>query len=188
LLTEEVYDLFEGHLFSASPSLKKSSDCSRLWEGLSNGFVDMVATDHCPFTRAQKAWKGSFKKLPYGLPGVETSRILLFSEGVKKGKIKLSDFVRITSTAPAKLLDLYPQKGTLLPGADGDVVIFDPEKEWTLSAENLHMNVDFSPFEGLRVSGKVAYTITRGEVIIERGEFTGKEGRGHFLGRLRRED
>jgi len=188
LLTEEVYDLFEGHLFSASPSLKKSSDCSRLWEGLSNGFVDMVATDHCPFTRAQKAWKGSFKKLPYGLPGVETSRILLFSEGVKKGKIKLSDFVRITSTAPAKLLDLYPQKGTLLPGADGDVVIFDPEKEWTLSAENLHMNVDFSPFEGLRVSGKVAYTITRGEVIIERGEFTGEEGRGHFLGRLRRED
>ncbi|MBO8153812.1 dihydropyrimidinase [Thermovirga sp.] len=183
LLTEDAYDLLEGHLFSASPSLKKPLDCSSLWEGLANGSIDVVATDHCPFTRAQKAWKGSFRELPYGLPGVETSRALLFSEGVKKGKIKLSDFVRVTSTAPAKLLGLYPRKGTLMPGADGDVVVFDPEKEWVISADSLHMNVDFSPFEGLKVKGKVAYTISRGEVIIEEREFTGEKGRGRFLGR-----
>ena len=183
LLTEDAYDLLEGHLFSASPSLKKPLDCSSLWEGLANGSIDVVATDHCPFTRAQKAWKGSFRELPYGLPGVETSRALLFSEGVKKGKIKLSDFVRVTSTAPAKLLGLYPRKGTLMPGADGDVVVFDPEKEWVISADSLHMNVDFSPFEGLKVKGKVAYTISRGEVIIEEREFTGEKGRGRFWGR-----
>lgn len=183
LLTEDAYDLLEGHLFSASPSLKKSLDCSSLWEGLANGSIDVVATDHCPFTRAQKTWKGSFRELPYGLPGVETSRALLFSEGVKKGKIKLSDFIRVTSTAPAKLLGLYPRKGTLMPGADGDVVVFDPEKEWVISADSLHMNVDFSPFEGLKVKGKVAYTISRGEVIIEEREFTGEKGRGRFWGR-----
>lgn len=180
-LTESVYDSPEGYLFSASPSLKTKQDNERLWMGLLNGDIDIIATDHCPFTKKQKEWKGSFKKLPYGLPGVETSRVLLFSEGVRKKRISLSNFVHLTAGSPARLMGMYPQKGVLAPGSDADIVIFDQEKKWTLSAGTLHMAVDFSPYENVPVIGKTWCTLSRGTVIVENGEYVDLQRRGHFL-------
>jgi len=182
LLTSDVYGRPEGHLFSASPSLKTEADNQRLWQGLALGEVDFLTTDHCPFTKRQKTWKGTFTDLPYGLPGVETSRILLHSEGVRKGKLSIEDFVRVTSSAPARFMGWYPKKGTLLPGSDADIVLFDPRLEWTLSADALHMAVDFSPYEGWKVTGRPVCTLSRGEVIMQDGEVTDREGRGRFLG------
>lgn len=181
MLTKEVYGRSDGHLFSASPSLKTEHDRISLWKGLLDGDIDLIATDHCPFTIEQKKWRGSFKTLPYGLPGVETSRTLLYSEGVRKQGLSLSDFVRLTSGAPARLMGLFPRKGILAPGADGDVVIFDPEKKWVVSAADLHMAVNFSPYEGFPVVGKTWCTISRGEIIVENCEYMGMKKRGHFL-------
>jgi len=183
LLTSGVYEGPQGHLYSAAPSLRTPDDNEALWRGLASGAVDFAATDHCPFTRTQKEWKGAFDRLPGGLPGVETLLPLLYSEGVSKGRLSLCALVRATSEQAAKLYGLYPRKGCLLPGSDGDLVIFDPEDEWTVRAGALRMNVDFSPYEGMEVRGKVWQTISRGEVIYADGRFLGRRGRGKFLPR-----
>ena len=181
LLTKEVYDRVDGHLFSASPALREEGDQQALWQGLSDGTLDLVATDHCPFTREQKTWKGSFLDLPYGLPGVETLLPLLYSEGVRKDRLPLTALPRLLSESPARVNGLYPRKGTLSVGSDADIVIFDPEKEWTIHAENLHMATDFSPYEGTTVHGVVETTISRGRIIYGDGKFQGKESRGRFI-------
>lgn len=183
LLTSEAYRQPEGHLFSAAPALRSAQDNALLWQGLREGAVDFAATDHCPFSRKQKEWKGTFADLPGGLPGVETLLPLLYSEGVLKGRISLGDLVRITSEEAAKLYGLYPRKGCLLPGSDGDIVLFDPAEEWTVRVADLHSNTDFSPYEGMKVSGKVWKTLSRGEVIYSEGTLAGKKGRGKFLPR-----
>lgn len=183
LLTSEVYKESQGHLFSATPALRTAEDNDALWKGLASGAVDFAATDHCPFTRTQKEWKGTFDRLPGGLPGVETLLPLLYSEGVLKGKLSLCDLVRVTSGQAAKLYGLYPRKGCLFPGSDGDLVLFDPEDIWTVRVGALRMNVDFSPYEGIEINGKVWRTISRGEVIYAEDRFLGKRGRGKFLPR-----
>ena len=114
---------------------------------------------------------------------METLLPLLYSEGVLKGRISLGDLVRITSEEAAKLYGLYPRKGCLLPGSDGDIVLFDPAEEWTVRVADLHSNTDFSPYEGMKVSGKVWKTLSRGEVIYSEGTLAGKKGRGKFLPR-----
>ena len=181
LLTKEVYDRADGHLFSASPALREEGDQQVLWQGLSDGTLDLVATDHCPFTREQKTWKGSFLDLPYGLPGVETLLPLLYSEGVVKGCIPLNVLPRLLSEGPARVNGLYPCKGTLSIGSDADIVIFNPEKEWTIHAENLHMATDFSPYEGMKMHGAVETTISRGRIVYADGTFQGEEGGGSFI-------
>jgi dihydropyrimidinase len=181
LLTKEVYDRADGHLFSASPALRKEGDQQALWQGLSDGTLDLVATDHCPFTREQKTWTGSFLDLPYGLPGVETLLPLLYSEGVRNGHLPLTALPRLLSEGPARVNGLYPRKGTLSIGSDADIVILDPEEEWTIHAENLHMATDFSPYEGKQVRGAVETTISRGRIIYADGVFQGKEGWGRFI-------
>ena len=181
LLTKEVYDRADGHLFSASPALREEGDQQALWQGLSDGSLDLVATDHCPFTRKQKAWKGSFLDLPYGLPGVETLLPLFYSEGVRKGRLPLTALPRLLAEGPARVNGLYPRKGTLSIGSDADIVIFDPEKEWTIHAENLHMAIDFSPYEGRQVCGAVETTISRGRIVYVDEAFQGKEGGGRFI-------
>jgi dihydropyrimidinase len=148
---------------------------------LSDGSLDLVATDHCPFTREQKTWKGSFLDLPYGLPGVETLLPLLYSEGVRKGRLSLIDLPRLLSEGPARINGIYPRKGTLSIGSDADIVIFDPEKKWTIHAANLHMATDFSPYEGKQVCGAVETTISRGRIIYADGVFQGREGWGRFI-------
>ncbi len=181
LLTREVYDRADGHLFSASPALREEGDQQALWQGLSDGSLDLVATDHCPFTRKQKAWKGSFLDLPYGLPGVETLLPLFYSEGVRKGRLPLTALPRLLAEGPARVNGLYPRKGTLSIGSDADIVILDPEKEWTIHAEKLHMATDFSPYEGKQVRGAVETTISRGRIVYVDGTFQGEEGWGRFI-------
>ena len=181
LLTEKVYEGAEGPQFSVMPPLRTKADQEALWNALRDGTLDLVATDHCPFTREQKTWNGSFLDLPYGLPGVETLLPLLYSEGVKKGRLPLTALPRLLSKGPARVNGLYLRKGTLSIGSDADIVIFDPKVEWTVHAENLHMATDFSPYEGMTVHGAVETTISRGRVIYADGTLQEREGWGRFI-------
>jgi len=183
LLTKDVYDRDDGHLFSASPALRTRVDQEYLWDALKVGLLSSVVTDHCPFTTGQKTWKGSFTELPYGLPGVETLLPLVYSEGVCKNRIPLTSLPGILSEQTARIFDLYPRKGVLMVGSDADMVIFDPDKEWRISADNLHMNVDFSPYEGMKVRGQVEKTFSRGRLIVNKEEFLGEKGYGRFIKR-----
>jgi len=181
LLTEDVYEQTDGCQVSVMPPLRTKDDQDALWYGLSNGTLALVATDHCPFTREQKRWKGSFPDLPYGLPGVETLLPLLHSEGVVKERLELTDLPRLLSEGPARVNGIYPRKGSLSIGADADVVIFDPDVEWTIHAKDLHMHTDFSPYEGMQVRGAVDTTISRGRIVYTDGEFQGEKGWGRFI-------
>ncbi len=181
LLTKDVYATPNSRLYSASPALRTTGDAEALWSGLRNRTLDLVATDHCPFTNQQKTWKGSFLDLPYGLPGVETLLPLVYSEGVVQGRLALTDLPLLLSQTPARVNGIYPRKGTLSIGSDADIVILDPEKEWTINAKALHMNTDFSPYEGRSVKGKVDTTISRGRIVYSDNKFTGKAGWGQFI-------
>jgi dihydropyrimidinase len=181
LLTKNAYLSPNSRLYSASPALRTTGDAEALWSGLRNKTLDLVATDHCPFTNQQKAWKGSFLDLPYGLPGVETLLPLIYSEGVVQGRLALTDLPSLLSQTPARVNGIYPRKGTLSIGSDADIVILDPEKEWTIRAKDLHMNTDFSPYEGRSVKGKVHTTISRGSIIYSDEKFVGQAGRGQFV-------
>jgi len=181
LLDESTYTGEEAHLYAAMPPLRTKSDNAALWEGVKNGAIDMVVTDHCPFTRAQKGWTGSFLDLPYGLPGVETLLPLMYSEGVGKGRITIERLAELLSSGPAKALSIYPRKGAIAVGSDADLVLLDPEKEMTIEAEKLHMNCDFSPYAGWKVRGWPVTTISRGRVIVAEGKFRGEPGWGAFI-------
>jgi len=181
LLAKDVYKRKDAHLFSASPALRTEANQQALWKGLREGTLDLVATDHCPFTREQKTWKGSFLDLPYGLPGVETLLPLLYSEGVAKERLEVTDLPLLLSEGPARVNGLYPRKGSLAIGADADIVIFDPDAEWTIHANDLHMHTDFSPYEGMKIQGAVDTTISRGRIVYTDGEFQGEKGWGRFI-------
>lgn len=185
VLAADSYGRMDGHLFSASPVLRTLADQSALWKGLRDRALDLVATDHCPFTREQKDWRGSFIDLPYGLPGVETLLPILYSEGVGKGLLAVTDIPRLLSEGPARTFGIEDRKGALEVGLDADLVIFDPSIEWELSATFLHMRTDFSPYEGWSMTGKPVSTMSRGEIIVQDGEFIAQEGRGKFLFRDR---
>ncbi len=143
----------------------------------------MVATDHCPFTLEQKSrGAGDFTKIPNGLPGVE-DRLTLVFQGVLDGRLSLNRWVEVVATAPAKLFGLYPRKGTIAPGSDADLVVFDPGAERTISARSHHMNVDYSCYEGLPVRGLPEIVMQRGRVLVDHGTFHGEPGAGRYLPR-----
>jgi dihydropyrimidinase len=177
---------FEGAKFVCSPPLRPKDHQEELWSGLRQGDLQLVATDHAPFNfKGQKdLGKDDFSKIPNGLPSVEDRFTLMF-QGVHDGKIGLNRFVQLVSTAPARMFGLYPRKGTIAPGSDADIVVFDPNHERTISAKTHHMNVDYSCFEGLSVKGLPEVVLQRGAVLVENGEFHGKEGQGQFLKRSR---
>ena len=127
--------------------------------------------------------KDDFSRIPNGAPGIETRMNLLYDGGVRKGRISLNRFVELTSTSPAKIFGLFPRKGTIAPGSDADIVVFDPEKKVTLSSKTLHMKVDYNPYEGREVTGAAETVLSRGRVVIDRGRFVGKAGAGSFLKR-----
>ncbi len=181
LLTSAVYDRDDGRLFSAAPPLRTDGDREALWAGLRSQDLDYVATDHCPFTREQKAWRGSFLDLPYGLPGVETLLPLLYTEGVATGRLHLTDLARILSERPAKRLGIYPRKGALDVGSDADVALYDPNGESKVAAASLHSRTDFSPYEGRSIVGRVVGALSRGEVIYEMGHIAAVPGRGRHV-------
>jgi len=181
VLTKTAYDGDEGHLFSAAPALRTEADNEALWTGLRSRDIAFVATDHCAFTREQKTWRGSFLDLPYGLPGVETLLPLLYSEGVAGGRLALTDIPRLLSQGPAQRYGLYPTKGAVEVGSDADLVVFDPDSDWTIAATGLHMHTDFSPYEGRQLRGRVAATVSRGDVIVKAEEIQAQPGRGRFV-------
>jgi dihydropyrimidinase len=184
LLNDEVFKGKNGHLYATCPQVKKPHDSERLWNGLKTGDVQIVATDTCTFDTKQKAaWNGDFRKIPFGMPGVETMIPLLYTEGVGKRGLTVNQLVSLTSTNPAKLFGMYPQKGTIAIGSDADLVVFDPEKRVTIKAEDLQTNCDWSPYEGRKLVGYPSITISKGKVVAENGKFVGEAGRGKFLRR-----
>ena len=185
LLDELNYLREDGLKFILSPPLRPHSELDKLWVGLADGSIDTVATDHCtfPYHQRQEMAQGDFTRCPNGLPGVENRMALLFSEGVMKGRISLERFVELTSTLPAKLFGLWPRKGQLGVGADADIVIFDPDRRYTVRHCDLHDNADYSPYEGMQCQGMPVTTLSRGQVVAHDGQFTGHAGAGQFLHR-----
>jgi dihydropyrimidinase len=177
---------FEGAKFVCSPPLRPKDHQEDLWKGLVQDDLQIVATDHAPFNyKGQKdLGQGNFAKIPNGLPSVEDRFTLLF-QGVNDGRIGLNRFVELVATAPAKMFGLYPRKGTIAPGSEADIVVFDPHHERVISAETHHMNVDYSCFEGMKVQGLPEIVMQRGKVLVENGEWHGKEGEGRFVARSR---
>ncbi len=182
---EEPWGPFAGARYVCTPPLRPREMQADLWRGLRTNDLQVVSTDHCPFCmKGQKELgRDSFAKVPNGMPGIETRLYLLWDGGVRSGRISPNRFVEITSTAPAKIFGLYPHKGTVAVGADADLLVWDPDKEHTLDHANLHMRVDYSPYEGRKVHGAPSHVLSRGELIVENGRFLGKPGRGRFIRR-----
>ncbi|MCS7260878.1 MAG: amidohydrolase family protein [Anaerolineae bacterium] len=212
LLTEALYDQPDevAVRYVMAPPLRSAADNAALWQALQEGLLDCVVTDHCPFTLAQKQGRRrtaefrrlpdggvqtmepeapwaehplAFDQVPGGAPGIETRLPLLYHYGVRTGRLSLTQFVECTSTAVARRFGLYPRKGSLMPGADADLVLFDPGHTVTLSATTLHQNCDYTPFEGWTVTGWPCMVLSRGEIIVRDGQFLGRPGRGEYLKR-----
>jgi dihydropyrimidinase len=175
---------FEGAKYVASPPLRSADHQASLWRGLRGNDLAVVSTDHCPFCfkEQKELGRGDFSKIPNGIPGVE-HRIDLLHQGVVAGELSLARWVEVASTTPARMFGLYPRKGTIAPGSDADIVIYDPDARQTLSARTHHMNVDYSAYEGFEITGKVETVLSRGQVVVEGGEYRGAPGHGRFLER-----
>ena len=186
-LDDSVYDqpLEEAAKYVITPPLRKKEDQQALWQGLAAGEIDIVSSDHCAFPYQDKLKMGreNFSTIPHGVPGIEARLPVVFSEGVKKGRITASRFVDAVSTRPAKIAGLFPQKGTIAVGSDADIVIFDPEKEVTLSTRQMHSNCDFSGYEGMKVQGYPILTMSRGTVVYEDGKVLAERGHGKLVKR-----
>ncbi|MDJ1466033.1 dihydropyrimidinase [Nitratireductor sp. GZWM139] len=180
---------FEGAKLIFSPAPRTHSDQDALWDALARGTLDVVSSDHAPFRFDDPEGKmingnnASFDQVPNGVPGIETRMPVLYSEGVSKGRIDLETFVALTCTNPAKLFGLYPRKGALQIGADADIVIWDPNRRVCLQNAILHHNVDYTPYEGIEITGWPETTIARGEIVCDRGVLKAEPGRGQFLAR-----
>ncbi|MXX65270.1 MAG: dihydropyrimidinase [Acidimicrobiia bacterium] len=184
---------FEGAKYVCSPPLRDraAGHQERLWQGLRTDDLQVVSTDHCPFCMGdhhtfgtqKQLGRGNFAAIPNGIPGVENRMELIFDGGVSQGRISPNRFVEITATAPAKMFGLFPQKGTIAVGSDADIVLLDPTRTHTLSAATHHMDVDYSAYEGLEVTGKVETVMSKGKVIIENGRYLGSKGDGTYLRR-----
>lgn len=176
---------FEGAKYVMSPPLREKDNQQVLWNGLRDGLVQTVATDHCPFDfKTQKVMgKDDFTKIPNGIPSLEDRVNVLYTYGVKTGKIDLHTFVNCASTQAAKTFDLFPRKGTIQIGADADLVIFDPKYRGKISARTHQVNVDYNVFEGWKIEGRPMVVTVRGQVAAQDGKFLGSAGRGKFLPR-----
>lgn len=176
---------FEGAKYVMSPPLREKRNQETLWNALRQGLINTVGTDHAPFDFAgQKTMgQGNFAKIPNGIPGLEDRINLLYTYGVKTGRLDLNAFVNAASTNAAKIFGLFPRKGTIQPGADADLVVYDPGYRGKLSAKTHLMNVDYNAFEGWPIEGRPSVVTVRGEVAVRDGKFTGSRGRGRFLAR-----
>ena len=186
-LDESLYDQpnFEGAKYVFTPPLVGRENIEPLWKGLKLGYLQEVSTDHCPFFfKGQKELgRESFTKIPNGGPGVEDRLSMVYQGGVIERGFTLNKWVDLCSTASAKLFGMFPKKGTIAVGSDADIVIFDPDKERTISASTHHMNCDYSLFEGFKIKGEPQTVLSRGNVIIENGKYVGRAGDGQFLKR-----
>ena len=176
---------FEGAKYVMTPPLREKANQAELWKGLKMDDLQVISTDHCPFCMKEQKelGRGDFTKIPNGAPGVEHRVPLIYNGGVVENRISLNRFVELTSTAAAKMFGMFPRKGTIAVGSDGDIVIFDPDKNQTISARTHHMNVDYSAYEGRTIRGVVETVLSHGRVVIDHGEFKGKSGDGRFIKR-----
>ena len=167
-----------------SPPFRDARHQESLWAGLQSGSLSVVATDHCAFTTEQKRYGvGDFSKIPNGTGGLEDRMPMLWTHGVATGRLTPNEFVAVTSTNIAKILNCYPKKGAVLVGADADLVVWDPEKEKTITAGSQQSAIDYNVFEGKHVKGLPRYTLTRGQVAVADGEIKTQEGHGKFVAR-----
>lgn len=185
LLTDELYDRpgVAGAQPVCAPPLRTPADQTRLWNALNRNELQLVSTDHCPFTSADKAnGLDDFSRIPGGVPSIEGRFSMMYAFGVMAGKFSLNRWVDLCCTTPAKLCGLQ-NKGTIGVGFDADLVIFDPQQRVTLSTKTLHENVDWTPYDGLEVTGWPSVTLSRGQVLVEQSEFFGQAGQGRFVKR-----
>src|ERR1044072_36147 len=184
LSIDDYGDGWDGAKYVMTPPLREKANQAELWKGLKMDDLQVISTDHCPFCMKEQKelGKDDFTKIPNGAPGVE-HRVSLIYNGVVENRISLNRFVELTSTAAAKMFGMFPKKGTIAVGSDADIVIFDTNKDQTLSVKTHHMNVDYSAYEGRTIKGSVETVLSRGAVVIDKGEFKGKSGNGQFLTR-----
>jgi dihydropyrimidinase len=186
-LTGAEYDRpgFEGAKYVMTPPLRQQHDQDALWQGLAGNDLQVISTDHCPFCfKGQKELgRDDFSLIPNGAPGVESRLSLVYDGGVRGGRLSLNRFVDLVSTAPARMMGLYPRKGTIAVGSDADLVIFDPNATQTISAATHHSNMDYSLYEGREVTGVPTTVLVRGEPVLVDRQFVGKAGSGRFLKR-----
>ncbi|NNF06552.1 MAG: dihydropyrimidinase [Candidatus Eisenbacteria bacterium] len=183
---------FNGAKYVMSPPLRPKWHQDKLWKGLQDDDLQVVSTDHCPFCM-KEGHKGlpiqkelgldDFSAIPNGAPGVETRLMLLYDGGVRTGRISEQRWVQLVSTAPAKLMGLFPKKGLIAEGSDADIVIWDPNRETEISVKSMHMRCDYNPYEGRKVTGFPEKVLLRGKVVVDDGAFHGKEGSGEFVKR-----
>ncbi|RSN41578.1 dihydropyrimidinase [Streptomyces sp. WAC 04229] len=175
---------FEGAKYVCSTPLRPREHQAALWRGLRTNDLQVVSTDHCPFcfSGQKELGRGDFSKIPNGMPGVE-NRMDLLHQAVVDGHIGRRRWIEIACASPARMFGLYPKKGTIAPGADADIVIYDPHAEQVISAETHHMNVDYSAYEGRRVTGRVETVLSRGELVVTEREYTGHKGHGAYVPR-----
>ena len=167
-----------------SPPFRSKEHQAALWQGLQAGMLQTTATDHCCFCTPQKEMgKDDFRKIPNGTGGIEDRMGVLWHHGVRSGKLTPSQFVAVTSTNTARIFNIHPRKGALVPGADADIVIWDPEKTRTISADTHHQNIDFNIYEGMEITGNAAVTISRGRVVWENDELKTERGTGKYVNR-----
>ncbi|MGC8203971.1 dihydropyrimidinase [Aliiroseovarius sp. PTFE2010] len=167
-----------------SPPFRNKQHQDSLWAGLASGSLSCVATDHCAFTTDQKRYGvGDFSKIPNGTGGLEDRLPVLWTYGVNTGRLTPNEFVAVTSTNIAKILNCYPKKGAVLVGSDADLVVWDPEKSKTISADTQVSAIDYSVFEGVQVKGLPRYVLSRGMVAVNDGDLTSREGHGEFVAR-----
>jgi len=183
-LDESLYKQKDGLKYIMSPPLRDKSNQKTLWDGIITGEINTVGTDHCPFfyNKEKQLGKADFTKAPGGIPGVEARIPLLYSKAVE-GKLDMGKFISLCCAEPARLFGMYPKKGAIATGSDADLVIIDPTIKQTLTHELLHENCDYTPYEGTPLKGYAIMTISRGEIIVENGNFISQKGRGRFIKR-----
>jgi dihydropyrimidinase len=184
VLTKDVLNRPDGINFICSPPMREEEDIAALWKGLSEGVISTTASDHCVFSSEQKKLgKDSFDKVPNAVWGLGYRLPILFSEGVLKGHLSMNRLVAVSSTNAARIFGLYPRKGIIAPGSDADMVLLDSEHEKIISVKDSFIDVDWCPYEGMKVKGLPILTLLRGKVIMEEGTFLGVRGGGQFLKR-----
>jgi dihydropyrimidinase len=184
IFTDRMLEREDGIKWICSPPLRDPKIQEQLWTGIRDGRVSMVTSDDAAFSwEAKLNGADRFDRCPNGIPGIEVRLTLLYSEGVTKGRISLPRLVELVSTHPARLFGLAPQKGALVPGADADIVLFDPKAKWTMNRESLHMATDWSAYENIPITGKVMKVFSRGDLIVDGETCSAKKGRGKYLHR-----
>jgi dihydropyrimidinase len=181
---EAMLERADGIKWICSPPLRDEATREALWRGAADGRIAVVSSDDAAYSwEAKLMGKDRFDLCPNGIPGLEVRLSLLYSEGVVKGRITLPRLVALTAAVPARVFGLAPAKGAVAPGADADLVLFDPSARWTMGLNSLHMAADWSAYEGIEVTGRVVKVFSRGELIVDGESFLGRPGRGRFLKR-----